>query len=290
MNMSTIKHFLNLWTISQYPHGSPRDEWSPDEKLAAVKAAGFDGFQEQAEPWLTSDLAGRHALDFLGMLSTNETNYATGLKKFVPLNPLRINVQLCDHDTDPAMAARAWIDLEKAAADLGLEVDLEVHRDTCTETPEKTYRIAELYAQQTGRLLRLNFDLSHFAVVKHLSPPYAPRLLDHPELIQCSRQMHLRPFNGHHCQIPVTDGQRNIAAVAQPWLEFVEAAFTYWLEGNPEGETLWVCPELGGLTSGYWIAPFPDPWQDAQVARREFEHLWQKVRQNRPPLAVQRSS
>ena len=277
MNTTTIKHYSNLWTISQYPHGSSEREWSPDEKLAAVKAAGFDGFQEQAEPWLKPDHAARHGLVYLGMLSTDEVNYVAGLKKFVPLKPLRINVQLCDHDTDPVDATRAWIGLEKVAADLGFEVDLEVHRDTSTETPEKTYRIAELYEQQTGRLLRLNFDHSHFGVVKNLHPPYAPRLLDRPELFRLSRQLHLRPFNGHHAQIPVTDGQGNIAAAAQLWLDYVEAALTCWLEGNPDGETLWICPELGGLTSGYWIEPFPDPWQDAQAARREIERIWQRV-------------
>ena len=64
----------------------------------------------------------------------------------------------------------------------GIVVSLEVHRDTCTETPEKTYEIAERYHRATGRMIRFNFDFSHVAVVKHLNPGnYVERLLDHPE-------------------------------------------------------------------------------------------------------------
>ena len=140
-----------------------------------------------------------------------------------------------------------------------------------------------MYQQQTGKPIRFNFDLSHFAIVKHLFPPYAPRLLDHPELFQLSRQMHLRPFNGHHCQIPVTDGQGGMSVWAKPWFEFVQSAFACWQQGNAPDTTLWVCPELGAMGSGYWLETFPDPWKDAIVVRREFDRLWQNAAQ---PTAV----
>lgn len=52
--------------------------------------------------------------------------------------------------------------MNKEAADLGLTLDLETHRDTCTKTPEKTWKIAELYTQKTEEMLRLNFDFSDF--------------------------------------------------------------------------------------------------------------------------------
>ena len=31
------------------------------------------------------------------------------------------------------------------AAELEMDVSIEVHRDTCTETPEKTYALAESF-------------------------------------------------------------------------------------------------------------------------------------------------
>jgi sugar phosphate isomerase/epimerase len=273
MSLPVLKHYVNLWTLVHYPNGGADGEWSDDQKLAAVKAAGFDGFQSGARrEW--AELGAKHGLTYLGACDADGSNYRQRLADFAPWQPPLVNIQLCNHDTEPAEAARVWAGLVKAAADLGLEVDLEIHRDTCTETPEKTWRIADLYAQQTGEPLRFNFDLSHFALVKHLDPPYAARLLERPDLIRLSRQMHLRPFNGHHCEIPVTDGHGHVAHWARPWLEFVAAALACWREGKQAGETLWVCPELGSMTSGYWIAPFPDPWQDAIFARNQFAAIW----------------
>ncbi len=264
MSPSPLKHFINVWTLGNYPNGNSQGEWTSEQKLAAIKEAGFDdcqcGFSEELR-----ELAPRHGLAYLDAFDADETNYAARLKAFAPIRPPQINVQLLNHDTDPSEAAHPWVDVVKAVADLGLEVDLEIHRDPCTETPEKTRRIAELYQQQTGQPLRFNFDLSHFAVVRHLCPPYAPRLPDHPELFQLSRQ------------IPVTDGQGGTSPWVKPWFEFVEAAFVCWQQGNAPDTTLWVCPELGTMGSGYWLEPFPDPWKDAIVVRREFDRLWQSV-------------
>jgi hypothetical protein len=93
----------------------------------------------------------------------------------------------------------------------GLEPSIEVHRDTCTETPEKTYALADGYLKMTGKLLPLTWDFSHLAVVKHLMPEsYVKRLLVRPKLIQRSQQFHFRPFNGHHCQVPVTRGDGSL--------------------------------------------------------------------------------
>ena len=64
-------------------------------------------------------------------------------------------------------------------------VHLEIHRDTCTETPEKGYAIADGYQEATGKLLRMNIDHSHPAIIKHLRPEeFAERLLDRTDLLQ----------------------------------------------------------------------------------------------------------
>jgi len=122
-----------------------------------------------------------------------------------------------------------WLRLEREAEKVGgVVVSLEVHRDTCTETPEKTYEIAERYHKATGRMIKMNFDFSHLAVVKHLSPDnYIERLLDHPELVQNSEQCHFRPFNGHHCQVPVTY-RGALTPEAKSYLKFVVALLKLW--------------------------------------------------------------
>ena len=82
-----------------------------------------------------------------------------------------INVQLADHDTFPDEALRLTLRLMEEADRIGeIEPAVEVHRDTCTETPEKTYALADGYFQRTGELLPMTWDFSHLSVVKHLSP------------------------------------------------------------------------------------------------------------------------
>ncbi|MGA7858869.1 MAG: hypothetical protein WCA11_13115 [Terracidiphilus sp.] len=276
MDSLTLKHFASLWTLVHYPNGGEKGEWSIDQKLAAIKAAGFDGFQSSADPDF-AELGIKHGLQFLGACDANAENYERRIRDFVPLRPARINVQLGDHAMSPAEAARIWIALNHIADDNGLVLDLETHRGTCTETPEKTWQIVEIVVQQTSTPIRLTFDFSHFAVVKHLLPPYAERLLQKPALLGACRQIHLRPFNGHHCEIPATNGNGKVADGAIPWFDFVAAAFEAFLQQNANNRgTLWACPEFGAMTSGYWLPSFPDPWKDAIFVRQETENLWRQ--------------
>src|SRR6202012_141648 len=177
--------------------------------------------------------------------------------------PARVNGQLLDHDTTPKEALKLWLKLEAEARKIGLNVDLEVHRDTCTETPEKTYEIADLYKKATGKKIQMCFDFSHIAVVKHLYAPFAERLLERPDLVQLSRQLHFRPFNAHHCQVPATDGKGNETPEFKDYLDFVDAFLACWFKGAKGGEVLYACPEFGPLGSGYGISAFPNVWKDA---------------------------
>jgi sugar phosphate isomerase/epimerase len=163
-----LKQFANLWTLSGQPAG--RREWTLDEKFRRAKAAGFDamggGIGLDVAP-----LCQKHGLEYICYVNPNATNYASELEAASATRPARVNAQLCDHDTPPREAVRVWLKTEALATKMGLLIDLEVHRDTATETPEKVDEIARLYRTATGRDLRLCFDYSHFAVVKHLAPP-----------------------------------------------------------------------------------------------------------------------
>lgn len=268
-----LKQFAGLWTLSdQATKGRP---WTLEEKFRAVKNAGFEAIGGRAMPEAVP-LCEKYGLEYVCYIDPNAKTFPASLKAAATTKPARINVQLCDHDTPPAEAARAWIKLEALANKMGLAVDLEVHRDTCTETPEKVDEIARLYRKSTGRDLRFCFDYSHFAVVKHIYPPYAARLLTAPKLVRLSRQVHFRPFNGHHCQIPVTDGMGKDSAAVKPYLEFVDAFFATWFAGAKAGDTLYACPENGPVSSGYGLASFPDVWKDAIVLRERIAKLWAK--------------
>jgi hypothetical protein len=266
-----LKQFANLWTLVGQP--SADREWTLEEKFKHAKKAGFDAIGGGAMPEVAA-LCQKHGMDYVCYIDGNMTTYRERLEAAQATHPARINAQVCDHDTPPKEALKVWLKMEALAEKMGLAADLEVHRDTCTETPEKVYKIAALYQKATGKKIRLCWDFSHFAVVKHLNPPYADRLLIRPDLVQLARQLHFRPFNGHHCQVPATDGKGRETPEIKPYLEFVDALLACWLKGARGGEVLYVCPEFGPLNSGYGLSAFSNVWEDAIFLREKTEALW----------------
>jgi len=267
-----LKQFANFWTMQNQP--SKEKEWSREEKFKQAKKAGFTtmgGGTEADVPGLCE----KYGMDWVCYINGNAT-YKEALRAAQATKAARVNVQLLDHDTPPVEALKLWLKMEAEAEKLGINIDLEVHRDTCTETPEKTYEIADRYKKATGKKIRLCFDYSHIAVVKHLGPPYAERLLVRPDLVQLSRQVHFRPFNGHHCQVPATDGKGNDTPEFKDYLDFVDAFFTCWLKGAKGGEVLYACPEFGPFGSGYGLSVFTNVWKDAILLREKTDALWKK--------------
>jgi len=277
--MPSISHIANLWSLVGYP--TYQKEWTLEKKIKAIADAGFDGITTALTPdhrrW-----AEKYGLkDMLGFISSSTpADFPRLLREQKEGGAGHINVQLDDHDTPPEVATKHWIKMVRAAEKIGGVIpSLEVHRDTCTETPEKTYEIAERYYDATGELIRLNFDFSHFSVVKHLNPDnYAERLLDHPKLVQNSDQSHCRPFNGHHCQVAVTFKNKLTPEVIS-YLAFVKALFTCWKSApRNKDRTLYVCPEMGPFTAkgggGYNITGLPPAWTDAVRLRSELAKAW----------------
>jgi hypothetical protein len=169
-----------------YP--SPRREWSLSRKLDAIREAGFDGVAAYITPELKSG-ADTRGLKLMSGFDCGDLKVAEQrLKEQRDLGVHFINIQLLDHDTPPAPAAAMAVRLIKLSRRLGLGVHVEVHRDTCTETPEKYTEIARLYRRATGEIMPVTWDHSHFAVSKHVMPKdYSARLLVWPKEIQHPR-------------------------------------------------------------------------------------------------------
>jgi hypothetical protein len=273
-----FKQVANLWSLWDYP--STSEPWSLEQQLDAVKGSGFDGFTAQLGPEHARE-AEKRELFVVGYFSSgDEDGFSDLLKSQKDAGARHVNVQLADHDTDPGDALRLTLRLmEDADRISGLEPSIEVHRDTCTETPEKTYALADGYFKATGKLLPMTWDFSHLAVVKHLVPEtYVERLLVRPDLIQRSQQFHFRPFNGHHCQVPVTRGNGHLTQEVSDWLPFVGTTMRTWLEGNAGPDpVLIVVPEMGPVRGGYNLAHLPNSWEEAVHLRPLLETLWHKV-------------
>jgi hypothetical protein len=272
-----LRHVANLWTFVEHP--SKENEWTLEQKLRAIKGAGFDGVCWGPLPNLKEGLE-RNGLFFLGGMSSGKAAaFPRLLGELKEAGAHHVNVQLADEDTLTPEALSLAVSLMQEGGRLGLEPAVEVHRDTCTETPEKTYALADAYQKATGELLPISWDFSHISVVKHLRPDnYIERMIVRPDLIQRAQQFHFRPFNGHHAQVPVTDGQGNLTREVKDWFPFAEAVLKCWLAGNRDsGREIFVCPEMGPVAGGYNLSTLPNSWEDAKILRGEIEKLWTKL-------------
>jgi sugar phosphate isomerase/epimerase len=277
MSKPILRHIANLWTFMGHPTNVA--EWSLDEKLEAMKAAGFDGVCWGGSPELREGCR-RHGLIFVGgMASGNAADFPRLLQEQKDCGAVHVNVQLAADEVLTPQALELALTLNREAKKIGVIPGIETHRGTCTETPEKHYALCDAYQKATGELLPLSVDLSHFAVVKHLVPEnFARRLLVRPDLIQHAQQFHFRPFNGHHVQVPITDGHGNLTPEVKDWLPFAEALLKCWLDGNKNsGREIFICPELGPVEGGYALSNFPNSWEEAKVLRGEIEKLWRKL-------------
>ena len=274
------------WSMIGWP--TAQREWSVPRKLQAIKAAGFDGVCAYITPEIKSG-ADRLGLELMSGFDCRTVAEALPrLRAQRDLGVHFINIQLLNHDTPPAHAARVAVQLIRASRRLGLGVHVETHRDTSTETPEKFDELARLYRKATGEPLPVTWDHSHFAVSKHLLPAdYSARLLVWPELVQCSQMFHLRPFNSQHCQVPVTNGRGALTPEFRDYLAFTEDLFALWLAGPRPGNALWVCPELG-MSHGYHVSHDPHAWPDAIRARTELFGAWSRALKRRRPVGKSR--
>jgi hypothetical protein len=263
------------WSMIGWP--TPKREWSLERKLRAIREAGFDGVYAHVSAELK---AGAEKLGLRLMSGFDCPGVAETLARLRTQRDLGVrfvNIQLLNHDTPPAAAAHAAAQLIRASRKLGLAVHIETHRDTATETPEKFDELCKVYRRITGEVLPVTWDHSHFAVSKHMLPSdYSRRLLAWPKLIQRSQMFHLRPFNGQHCQVPVTNNGGGLTPEFRDYVAFAEDLFALWLAGPQPGGELWACPELG-MSHGYHLSTDPHAWPDAVRCREELLGAWNRA-------------
>ena len=130
-----IYHLCSLGSLMGY--GGKKGEWSTAKKLKKIKDAGFDGFVGRVFMVTPDEVAAS------GLVFACTTDLG-GIREIRPkLREIKaagarcVNVQMLDHDTLTERAVEVARRLMDAADDLEMDVAVEVHRDTCTETPEK---------------------------------------------------------------------------------------------------------------------------------------------------------
>ncbi|MFT5370296.1 MAG: sugar phosphate isomerase/epimerase [Candidatus Latescibacterota bacterium] len=267
-----LRHMATLGSLGGY--GNKNGEWSVEQKLQVIKKAGFDGFVGRV-PLVTREHVETSGLLFAATVDIQVISEIRGkLKAVREVGARCVNVQMLNHDTTTKRAVEVARRVIATADDLGMDVAIEVHRDTCTETPEKAYALAEGFEKAEKKPLKMTWDFSHPAVVKHLSPPYWDRLAERTDLIQYAQQFHFRPFNGHHAQIPALGRSGQLTPEFLDWLDFAERVMACWLETAKPGQEMFSCPEqIGG---GYFLSVFGDRWKDVLAVRDGLERVWRK--------------
>ena len=133
-----LKMMAADWSLRGYP--TEKRPWSVETKVKKVKEAGFDGMSSGADPALGNALA-KHGLELVGGVDVGSVKAAEPtLKRFKDAGAIHVNVQLCDHDTPTADVLKVARAVVVAGEKLEMTPAIEVHRDTCTETPEKALR------------------------------------------------------------------------------------------------------------------------------------------------------
>ncbi len=261
--------FATLWSLRQYP--SRGREWTWKRKFKAIEAAGFDGVFSPPLPVL----AERGRLRYLAVASLGTgSSVAKPLREAKALGAVAIDIQLCDHDTPVAAAVKLALRIRDVARDCGLPFAIETHRDTLTETPEKTLALARAYRAACGETMPCCLDHSHFAVVRHLPPgSFWERLSEPRALLRAATQFHLRPFNGHHCQIPVLDRAGRRTPEYRDWLAYASSLLTH-LRGRPGTGPVIAVPELGNAAPAYGLSCFGDTWRDVLAVTEDLRALW----------------
>jgi len=260
--------FGSLWSLRQHP--SRAREWSWAKKLTKLQAAGFDGVFSPPIPALRE----RGDLRYLAVASFGVGHEVEPvLAEAKKLGAVAIDIQLCDYDTAPEAAVAVVLKIRAAAKNHELPFAVELHRDTITETPEKSLALWMAYRAATGEDLPCCIDHSHFAVVRHLAPPFWERLREPESLLQAATQFHLRPFNGHHCQIPVLNHSGRRTPEYRDWLNYAKELFAY-LQAQPGAAPVLVVPEIGNAAPAYRLSTFPDTWCDVVAVAADLRALW----------------
>ena len=236
-------------------------------KLDEIAGAQFDGVMSPPRP----DLKTLGSLRYWAITSFGvDSDVERGVEEAAALGAEALTVQLGDFDSSLQDMVKLANRICEAATRAALPTAIEVHRDTFTDTPERTSELQRAFSLATGEYLEICWDFSHIAVVRHLRPPFSS-LLDPKEDILRSSQFHLRPFNGHHCQIPASDGLGGRAPEYCDWLEWARDLFE--LIRNSRASSIRIAPELGNAAPAYGLACFPDVWEDTKQVLRDLKNL-----------------
>ncbi len=163
----TLSTFQSLWAMEDLPHRGDQP-WSLGEQVDRIAGAGFDGLAVDlgARQAPRADAIGPLARDaglrtavfaFLDGALTGSTSLANALTYAVAIDARDLVVCGQVFDPDPARLAAVVHDWFARAADAGVRLQLETHRNTMTNDIRATIRLLDVL----DPAVTIAVDLSH---------------------------------------------------------------------------------------------------------------------------------
>lgn len=269
------------WGMIGLPRGGP--EWSTEEKLARIAAAGFTGLlgslpePKEEERWRR--LLAEHRLSFaIHSFPRVVSDLKPLAERARSFGVQYINSQVQDSFVVGDEAVRLLEGLIATCAAVGLPYFVETHRGRVTQdllrTVEYVARIPDL---------RLTIDLSHYVVAGEIGAPSEDVEACFDILLRRTGAIHARVSNGEQVQVDIGDGG---AGPVTHFVRWWEKGMRYWLQGAGPGDILPFVVELGPPTysitapDGKGTAKGPeisDRWEQALVYKRLAEVAWERA-------------
>ena len=283
--MQRLLVYQSLWAMERRrPDGL---EWSLDEKLDMIHAAGFDGAGVR---FFDRDFV-RPVARKLGAwgLSWQAQCYPQSVEDLAPVlanvaefGADHLNLQA---DVRPHTIAECVPYIEgwrRMAEDAAVALHFETHRDRMTTDLFFTLRLLDRFPD-----LRLTGDLSHYVVGREFAWPISEenhRLMR--RVIDNCWGFHGRVASREQVQVQISfPHHRDWLELFMGWWEY---GFRSWRRRAPADATLTFLCELGpkeyAMTGrdGYELS---DRWEEAQLLMRMVRELWARLEREDQTLA-----
>lgn len=266
----------SLWSLRKLPMNGDV-EWTLDEKFARVREAGF----EAVECWLTDEDEDLHraALDrhglrlVLGHRPFTREDVRKTLDRALRLRADFVFAQPADAFMPAAEAADLCRYAMDAAAESGLALFVEIHRNNFTENLPQIKQLIELVPD-----IRFTGDLSHLVVGGEFYGWKEERAVDRLMcVLERTSHLHGRVSNGEAVQVDIGDGSGD---TAQFFVRLWANAMRHWLQGAGPGDVFPFASELGPPRYAITLPDgreFSDRWAQSLVMKRLAEMAWERA-------------
>ena len=269
--------YQSLWAMERRrPDGA---EWELPQKLEMIRDAGFDGcgvrFIDPAYAREVTSFLRDHDMTWQAQCypqKIDDLKPVLALVKELGADHLNLQPDVRPYTLEECVPyIEGW---RKQAADAGVEMHIETHRDRMTTDLFFTLHLLDRFPD-----LRFTADLSHYVVGREFAWPIAPenhammhRILDN------SWGMHGRVASREQIQVQFNFTQH------KDWLELFMGWWEYgirsWKKRAGPGETFTFLCEFGlppYAIRGADVYELSDRWQEAVQMKEMIRDLWRRI-------------